>query len=508
MRPIAAGAAFLLAGCSADIARFEYPPTFNLTEGRSATGSTSPSAGMVRQSDATPTSDSAPPAYRPSGNSIYTPPRAERPKSFEMAALPEPQGASQGSSQRPSASPPAFRPASSRPDTQSVRTQPINGSTQPASNATGGTITVQAGDTLYGLSKKHHVSISELMSVNGLSSPRIKPGQELRLPGPGASTVAAGPASPRPQRTPVRPALAAAPASGGSGTYTIKPGDSLYRIARQNGTTVAKLKEANPGADPRALRPGTVLQLPGAAAPSRLASAPTAPAVASVPPPPPARAPEPPAQPARVAAPAAPAPSAPASANEPKSGAATSVMPTIVNGPTAKVAANATETATDARPTVPALPKAGAKPVKVAEIRPDPAPSAQSLPPMAGKLRWPAKGKVVANFGARPDGTHNDGVNLAVPLGTEVHAAENGVVAYAGNELKGYGNLILVRHDNGWVTAYAHNDQLMVKRGEKVRRGQIIAKAGKTGTVDQPQVHFELRLGSKPVDPLPYMEKS
>jgi murein DD-endopeptidase MepM/ murein hydrolase activator NlpD len=123
------------------------------------------------------------------------------------------------------------------------------------------------------------------------------------------------------------------------------------------------------------------------------------------------------------------------------------------------------------------------------------------------KLRWPASGKIIAGFGGRPDGTHNDGVNLSVPLGTEVHAAESGVVAYAGSELKGYGNLVLLRHDNGWVTAYAHNDELVVKRGDKVKRGQVIAKAGKTGSVDQPQVHFELRQGSKPVDPIPYLEK-
>ena len=123
------------------------------------------------------------------------------------------------------------------------------------------------------------------------------------------------------------------------------------------------------------------------------------------------------------------------------------------------------------------------------------------------KFRWPARGRVIAPFGTRPDGTHNDGINIAVPLGTEIHAAESGRVAYAGNELKGYGNLVLIRHDGGWVSAYAHAEQILVKRDEVVRRGQVIAQAGKTGSVDQPQLHFELRHGAKPVDPLPHLER-
>jgi murein DD-endopeptidase MepM/ murein hydrolase activator NlpD len=125
----------------------------------------------------------------------------------------------------------------------------------------------------------------------------------------------------------------------------------------------------------------------------------------------------------------------------------------------------------------------------------------------SSRFRWPAHGRLIASFGKRPDGTHNDGINIAVPQGTEIHAAESGRVAYAGDELKGYGNLVLIRHSNGWVSAYAHADQVLVKRDDVVRRGQVIAKAGKTGTVDQPQLHFELRQGAKPVDPLPHLEK-
>lgn len=121
------------------------------------------------------------------------------------------------------------------------------------------------------------------------------------------------------------------------------------------------------------------------------------------------------------------------------------------------------------------------------------------------RFMWPVGGRIVSKFGRQKSGTINDGVNLSVPVGTKVKAAESGVVAYAGNELKGYGNLILVRHKNNWVSAYAHNSKLLVKRGDKISRGQVIAKSGKSGTVNQPQLHFELRKGSKPVNPMKYL---
>jgi murein DD-endopeptidase MepM/ murein hydrolase activator NlpD len=124
---------------------------------------------------------------------------------------------------------------------------------------------------------------------------------------------------------------------------------------------------------------------------------------------------------------------------------------------------------------------------------------------VAGGFRWPVRGRVIAGFGAEPNGQHNDGINLAVPEGTSIKAAEEGTVAYAGNELKGYGNLLLVRHTNGFVTAYAHASELLVKRGDQVKRGQIIARAGQTGSVSSPQLHFEIRKGATPVDPMRYL---
>jgi murein DD-endopeptidase MepM/ murein hydrolase activator NlpD len=120
-------------------------------------------------------------------------------------------------------------------------------------------------------------------------------------------------------------------------------------------------------------------------------------------------------------------------------------------------------------------------------------------------FRWPVRGRVIAGFGPKPTGQQNDGINIAVPEGTPVKASEDGVVAYAGNELKGYGNLVLVRHPNGHVTAYAHASELLVKRGDNVKRGQVIAKSGQTGSVSSPQLHFEIRKGATPVDPMQFL---
>jgi murein DD-endopeptidase MepM/ murein hydrolase activator NlpD len=117
------------------------------------------------------------------------------------------------------------------------------------------------------------------------------------------------------------------------------------------------------------------------------------------------------------------------------------------------------------------------------------------------EFRWPARGRIIQGFKAGG----NDGINISLPAGTSVRAAESGVVVYAGDGLKGYGNLVLVKHPNGFVTAYGNNAELEVKRGEQVKRGQVIAKSGDTGNVNAPQLHFELRKGSTPVDPTNYL---
>jgi len=117
------------------------------------------------------------------------------------------------------------------------------------------------------------------------------------------------------------------------------------------------------------------------------------------------------------------------------------------------------------------------------------------------QFRWPIRGRVISEFGKKANGTKNDGINLSVPTGAAIVASESGTVVYSGNELKGFGNLVLIRHKNGWSTAYAHVSKMLVKKGQKVRRGQVIAKAGQTGSVSRPQLHFEIRRGTTPVNP-------
>ncbi|HET9902431.1 MAG TPA: M23 family metallopeptidase [Xanthobacteraceae bacterium] len=263
------------------------------------------------------------------------------------------------------------------------------------------------------------------------------------------------------------PAVRGTAASGqphaSSTVHVVGSGETLYGVARKYGKSRFEIARAN-GLDPNAsIRIGQRLVIPGAAqARVRTASlTPTAPV--HVPQPPVA----PQAKPAAAAKPPAPAP---------------------------KVAAR--------------TPASDAAPVETARLSTPASDAAaeqkESQPAATGAVsfRWPVRGRVIAGFGPKPNGQQNDGINVAVPEGTSIKAAEDGVVAYAGNELKGYGNLVLVRHPNGYVTAYAHASELKVKRGDKVKRGQIIALAGQTGGVSSPQLHFEVRKGSTPVDPL------
>jgi len=228
------------------------------------------------------------------------------------------------------------------------------------------------------------------------------------------------------------------------GAHVVNPGETLHSIARRNNIPAAKLAKANNLPVTAQLKTGMKLNVPG----MKAAAAATT-------------------QPKLVAA-------------APAKGASAPVI--VAEAPTAKK-----ETANLASETK--------------EVEKDLKESTSALP----SFRWPVRGRVITAYGAKTSGKQNDGINVAVPEGTPVKAAEDGVVTYSGNELKGYGNLVLVKHSNGYVTAYAHASELMVKRGDTIKRGQIIAKAGQTGEVSSPQLHFEIRQGSTPVDPSKFL---
>lgn len=482
LKPAFCAAAILslaVAGCSADVTRFDSS-SFNFDDPPDATAAVPANVEPVRGSS---DFDSAVSRTTPRG------PYGAGAGGVDVAALPD---ASPDASAPPSSYAPVGAAPSEPPPARHAMAAP---STDAAGK--GDVIEVQPGDTLYRLSRRHQVSLTELMAVNGLTGPQLKPGQKLHLPAGGSAQAGAAPmaAATPAMHQPASPRvgeIAAPPiappssdvAAKYNGSYTVKPGDSLYNIARQHKVSFAELQQVNGIADPRKVMPGTTLKIPGGSTGGTVA--------ASMP------------EPAAAAAAAATA----AEAQIP----AASTQATILNSNRKVAALNATANdaspAASASPTpAAALPAPAAQTTTKADKVANAAPQAAAQASDQSKLRWPAQGKVIAGFGGRPDGTHNDGINLSVPLGTDVHAAEGGVVAYAGSELKGYGNLVLLRHDNGWVTAYAHNDELLVKRGDKVKRGHVIAKAGKSGSVDQPQVHFELRQGSKPVDPVPFLER-
>lgn len=160
----------------------------------------------------------------------------------------------------------------------------------------------------------------------------------------------------------------------------------------------------------------------------------------------------------------------------------------------------------------PAAPEAAASrpspPATPARPLPSGQPVVESATSAPQRFAWPATGTILSRFGPKPGGRYNDGINIRAAIGDPVRAAAEGTIAYAGNDIPGFGGLILVKHGGGWITAYAHADALLVTRGQAVKRGDVIARAGQTGSVDEPQVHFEIRQGRKPVDPLLHLPAS
>jgi len=311
------------------------------------------------------------------------------------------------------------------------------------------TIIVGTSDTLDIIARRYHVTPAEILAANGYKGPRaLSPGQQLLIPH--ASSVAAAPPAVMPA-APLAPKPVAVAAPAAPIVHFVNHGETLASIARQNHVPLAELARANNLNPTSPLKLGAKLTVPGKTIAAAVPAAPVA------------------AVPQAVATMPAPAP--------------TTKLATAGPVQSARLA------------------QANPAPEEKQEEPAKPAETTSGLP----TFRWPARGKVVTSYGAKTNGKANDGINIAVPEGTPVKAAEDGVVAYAGNELKGYGNLVLVRHSNGYVTAYAHASELLVKRGDSIKRGQIIAKSGQSGEVGSPQLHFEIRKGSSPVDPLQFL---
>ncbi len=363
-----------------------------------------------------------------------------------------PQASPQGVVQMQQLGPPSGAPAPAtrtQPVQQHVQTQP------PAATASfDDAVIVQPGDTVYALSRRYNRPVRAIIEDNNLQPPyALQPGQRLNLPQ--------------------------------SRFHTVQRGETLYSISRSTGVDLYSLAQANDLQPPFSISIGQQLKVPS----------PTGYAVAS-----------------------APAPESPSAPQEP--------APRGYQADTLPVTPGATVTAPPQAPAVDETPNsAGLPPIpqQAAPENPAPAPQVASappssagptadpkqdtvLPPRAGRtFSWPVRGRVLTGFGPTPDGLHNDGINIAARAGAPVIAAENGVVVYAGSELKGFGNLLLIRHADGWMTAYAHLDRQLVKKGQKVAKGQAIGTVGSTGGVSQPQLHFEIRRGTQAVDPAKFL---
>lgn len=346
-------------------------------------------------------------------------------------------------------------------------------------------VTLRPGESIATLSRRFGVPEKEILRVNALkTASAAQPGQAILIPtfnGGNAAKAASqaadlskpgkmpAPKAPE-QNVAVVPGANSArdktlasgdvtgklPAGAGkdpkapAGTYVVKQGDSLAKIAKATGSSVDDLKAAN-NLSASSLRIGQALKIPNVTADNIK--------TASIP-----------------AEKVDPKPAQPAAAQQ-----TASAQPAPYKAPAA------TQTVDDAE--------------KKSDVS-SAAPESTGI----GKYRWPVRGQVIASYGANVNGNRNDGIDISVPQGTPIKAAENGVVIYAGNGLKELGNTVLVRHDDGTVTVYGNADTLSVARGQKIQRGQTVAVSGMSGDVKQPQVHFEVRKDASPVNPMTFLE--
>jgi murein DD-endopeptidase MepM/ murein hydrolase activator NlpD len=301
---------------------------------------------------------------------------------------------------------------------------------------------VARGETLYAISREYGVPLRSLIVENNLTPPYdLLVGQRLRIPA-------------------VR-------------LHTVRPGETVYGISRQYGVAMNELVRANQIPSPYRIKVGQRLNIPaqtGSVRQQTVALSPSAPDDGTI-------------------------------SQEP-------LPPSGTSSPVGQdeTPASSDPTAADPQPSPPQQASYGPGEVVYPPAKPNAPPRLVGPiprpPPMTGQgFLWPVQGKVVSGYGAKGRGLHNDGINIAAPRNSPIRAAESGVVAYAGDGLQGFGNIVLIKHQNGYVTAYAHADSLLVTRGQVIQRGQAIARVGSTGNVETPQVHFQIRKGRQAIDP-------
>lgn len=380
-----------------------------------------------------------------------------------------------------------MRPRSAEPGHSAVIAS--NSGSQKGWNGAGSTVvTVRSGDTLSSIARQYGVSMAALANANGISDPsRIRIGQQLTIPASGGSLAAGqrklaslqhsgslsdqvpnrnrAPSEPHkstaiePRTTQIRKpssgqaAAGNAAAQGGmsseNGTYKVSAGDSLWGIAHSHGVSVDELRRANGIEGTSPIQVGQTLRIPAAGE----------------------------VQVAKAEPAAAPRATGNVAANQ--EAATSTKLPSYTPPERADQAIEQTD-----KQIVASTPDATG----------------------VGKMRWPARGRIISNYGEALGASANDGIDISVPRGTPIKAAENGIVIYAGDGLKRFGNTVLVRHENGIVTVYGNASELKVTRGERVRRGQEIALSGMSGAAETPRVHFEVRKNSEPVNPIEYLE--
>ncbi len=341
-------------------------------------------------------------------------------------------------------------------------------------------VMLRQGESVKTLANRYGVPEREILAANGLKrASDAEPGQRIVIPTFSTTSSAAKASTdstlkvdnklPTPERkgeqnvailpgTSTRDKLkpeggqtnsGVADAGEGKGRYEVQPGDSLAKIARSNGVSVDALKKAN-GLETASIRIGQKLVIPaGGGAAAETATDKTL--TASVP------------------------------VNKEKKIETSEKKPESYKAPVKTVSVTEATEKSDVT---------------------DEAPESTGI----GKYRWPVRGAVIAGYGANVDGNRNDGIDISVPEGTPIKAAENGVVIYAGSSLKELGNAVLVRHDDGTVTVYGHAGNLNVQRGQKIQRGQTVATSGMSGNATRPKVHFEVRKNATPVNPMTYLE--